>query len=83
MSGLKKVTMAHMLRRVLRNTPGACSSTNWEDVSKPLMPSMEVQRPKKMAVNTLPLCISPASSTSGRVVLCQLFDRWPPPWRMV
>ena len=51
--GLKKLTATHMLRRVLGNTPGACSSTKLAELSKPEIPSMAAAKPKKSACGTL------------------------------
>lgn len=39
--GLNRSTATHMLRSVLTNTPGFCSSTKLADVSKPVMPRAE------------------------------------------
>ncbi len=49
MSGLKMVTATHMLRKVLGNTPGACSSTKLAEDSKPEMPSRPAEKPKNSA----------------------------------
>ena len=49
MSGLKTATAIHILRSVLGNTVGSCSSMKFADVSKPLMPSSATEKPKNSA----------------------------------
>ena len=53
--GLKTLTTSHILRSVLGNTPGACSSTKFAELSNPDMPSMAAENPKNKASIIPPL----------------------------
>mmetsp|Transcript_75306 Transcript_75306/g.213005 ORF Transcript_75306/g.213005 Transcript_75306/m.213005 type:complete len:211 (-) Transcript_75306:563-1195(-) len=39
-------TLYHMFRNVFGNTPGRCSSTKFAELSKPLTPSMALEKPR-------------------------------------
>ncbi len=53
-TGLKKLTTAHMFLSVLEETPGCCSSTKLAELSNPEMPSIAAEKPRKSAVIKLP-----------------------------
>ena len=53
-NGLKMVTTTHILRRVLGNTPFFCSSTKLAELSKPLIPNIAAENPKKSAMGNAP-----------------------------
>src|SRR3970040_2026122 len=54
-TGLKKLTIAHILRSVFRKTPCSCSSTKLAELSKPEIPNIGTENPKKRAFTTPPV----------------------------
>ncbi|MNT14079.1 hypothetical protein D3C72_1490710 [compost metagenome] len=56
-TGLKKLTIPHILRSVLVKTPCSCSSTKLAELSKPDIPNMAAEKPRKRAVLMLPEAI--------------------------
>lgn len=53
-TGLKKLTMPHILRKVFLKTPCSCSSTKLAELSKPEIPNIAAENPKNNAVRMLP-----------------------------
>ncbi|MNL26935.1 hypothetical protein D3C87_1484980 [compost metagenome] len=56
-TGLKKLTIAHMLRSVFGKTPDSCSSTKLAELSKPEIPSIAAENPRKRAVFIFPVAM--------------------------
>ena len=54
MAGLKKLTIAHILRSVFGNTPCCCSSTKLAELSKPDIPNMAAENPRNKAFIMVP-----------------------------